>query len=161
MLPMTEQATTLLTLDAKDLAILRELQTNAKLTVREIAARVHLSPTPVHERIKRLEHTGVIQRYVALVDRSRFEKVLTVFCHVSLKEHSRSIGAQFLERLQAMPAVTECYSVSGQYDFMLKVLVRDMDHYYHFHVHELGALEAIQQIQSVFVLGVVKGGVPA
>jgi Lrp/AsnC family leucine-responsive transcriptional regulator len=148
-------------IDATDRAILRLLQENAKLSVREIAARVHLSATPVHDRIKRLEQTGVIQQYVALVNPAKLAPGLTVFCYISLKEHSKTIGAAFIERLRSYPEVIACYSISGQHDFMLHVLARDMEHYRTFHVHRLGELEAIQQVHSVFVMEVLKQTFPA
>src|SRR5690242_15452910 len=89
----------LLLLDQKDLSILRLLQENAKMTVREIAASVHLSATPVHERIKRMEDTGVIKQYVTLVDHTKVKKGLMVICYVSLKEHNKKTGARFIKTI--------------------------------------------------------------
>src|SRR3981081_721604 len=83
-------------LDEKDRAILRLLQENAKITVREIAGKVHLSTTPVHERIKRMEDTGVILQYATLVDHSKVKKGLMAICYVSLKEHNKRSGAKFI-----------------------------------------------------------------
>ena len=143
-------------LDEKDRAILRLLQNNAKATVREIAAQVHLSTTPVHERIRRLEETGVIRQYATLLDHSKVRKGLLAICYVSLKEHNKRSGARFIKTIQELPQVLECYIISGEFDFQLKVAVEDMDAYYDFHVNKLGQVENIGHVQSTFVMGVVK-----
>ncbi|HTJ12140.1 MAG TPA: Lrp/AsnC family transcriptional regulator [Dinghuibacter sp.] len=143
-------------LDAKDLLILRLLQQNARMTVREIAAQVHLSTTPVHERIKRMEETGVIRQYVTLVDHAKVRKGLMVICYVSLKQHNKQSGAAFIQAITGMEEVVECYNISGEFDFMLKVAVENMDAYYQFHVHKLSEIEDIGHLQSVFVMGVIK-----
>src|ERR1700753_237633 len=145
-------------LDDKDRAILRLLQENAKITVREIAAQVHLSTTPVHERIRRLEETGVIRQYATLLDHSKVKKGLLAICYVSLKEHNKRSGARFIEIIQGMPEIMECFIISGEFDFMLKVAVENMDAYYDFHVNRLGLVENIGHVQSTFVMGVVKQG---
>lgn len=153
----TEQtATALVLLDETDFAILTLLQQNAKMTVKEIAERVYLSTTPVHERIKRLESTGVIRQYAALIDHSKIRKQLMVICYVSLREHSKSAGAKFIKHILSLPEVTECYNISGEFDFMLKVIAEDMDDYYNFHVNKLSQSENIGNVQSVFVMGVIK-----
>jgi DNA-binding Lrp family transcriptional regulator len=143
-------------LDEKDKAILRLLQADAKITVREIATKVHLSTTPVHERIKRMEDTGVILRYATLVDHSKVRKGLMAVCYVSLKEHNKRSGARFIKTIQELPEVVECYIISGEFDFMLKVVADNMDDYYDFHVNKLGQVENIGQVQSTFVMGVIK-----
>ena len=114
-------------LDEKDRGILRLLQENAKITVREIAAKIHLSTTPVHERIKRMEDSGVILQYATLVNHSKVKKGLMAICYVSLKEHNKKSGAKFIRTIQELPEVIECYNISGQFDFMLKVVVENMD----------------------------------
>jgi Lrp/AsnC family transcriptional regulator, leucine-responsive regulatory protein len=143
-------------LDEKDLAILRLLQQNARMTVKEIAAAVHLSTTPVHERIKRMESTGVIKQYAALLDPAKLNKGLTAICYVSLKEHSKTAGTLFIEAIHAMTEVVECYNISGEFDFMLKVVCRDMNEYHDFHVNKLSSVENMGHVQSVFVIGVIK-----
>lgn len=143
-------------LDDKDLAILRLLQNNAKITVKEIAREVHLSTTPVHERIKRMETSGVIKQYVTLVDQSKVNKGLTVFCYVSLKEHNKKTGSKFIQLIRGLNEVAECYNISGEYDFMLKIIVENMDAYYDFHVNKLGQVENMGHLQSVFVMGIIK-----
>ena len=142
--------------DQKDLAILKLLQQNARYTVKEIAKQVHLSTTPVHERIKRLEETGIIRQYATLVDASKINKSLTVICYVSLKQHGKHAGSKFINAILTMPDVTECFSISGQFDFMLKVVCKDMNAYYDFHVNTLSEIENVGHVQSVFVMGVLK-----
>ena len=143
-------------IDDKDRAILQLLQENAKITVREIAHQVHLSPTPVHERIKRMEDTGVIRQYAALVDHSKVKKGLMIICYVSLKEHNKRSGAKFIKLINELKEVIECYNISGEFDFMLKVAVENMDAYYDFHVNKLSQLENIGQLQSTFVMSIIK-----
>jgi len=142
--------------DEKDRAILQLLQDNAKLTIREIAHHVHLSPTPVHERIKRMEDNGVIRQYAALVDHSKVKKGLMIICYVSLKEHNKRSGAKFIKVINELNEVIECYNISGEFDFMLKVVVENMDAYYDFHVNKLSQVENIGQLQSAFVMGIIK-----
>ena len=148
------------TLDEKDMAILRLLQQNAKITVREIAALVHLSTTPVHERIKRMEDTGVILQYATLLNHTKVKKGLMAICYISLKEHNKRSGAKFIKTIQELPEVIEFYIISGEFDFMLKVVAENMDAYYDFHVNKLGQVENIGQVQSTFVMGVIKQGQP-
>ncbi len=143
-------------LDSKDLAILALLQQNARITVKEIAEKVHLSTTPVHERIKRLEATGVIKQYATLVDHSKVKKGLMAICYVSLKEHSKTAGTKFIKAINTMPEVIECYNISGEFDFMLKVVSEDMNAYYDFHVNRLSNIENIGHVQSIFVMGIIK-----
>lgn len=143
-------------LDDKDIAILRLLQENARITVREISAAVHLSTTPVHERIRRMEASGVIRQYATLLDHTKIKRGLTVICYVSLKQHNKAAGAKFIKAIHGMQEVTECYNISGDFDFMLKVMVENMDSYYHFHVNKLSESENIAHVQSVFVMGIVK-----
>lgn len=143
-------------LDEKDLAILRLLQDDARMSVKEISEKVHLSPTPVHERLKRLEQSGVIRQYVALLDAAKLGRSLMVICYVSLRTHNKKAGASFIDGIMGMPEVLECLTISGQFDFMLKVVVADMNAYYSFHVNQLSAMENVGNVQSSFVMGVVK-----
>jgi len=153
----TEQAgTSAITLDEKDFAILRLLQQNAKLTVREIAATIHLSATPVHERIKRMEANGVIKQYATLLDHRKVHKGIMVICYISLKEHNRKIAGVFIEAVTGFPEVLECYNISGQFDFMLKIVAENMETYHDFYLHKLSMIKGISQTQSIFVMGVLK-----
>jgi Lrp/AsnC family transcriptional regulator, leucine-responsive regulatory protein len=143
-------------LDVKDIEILRLLQGNAKLTVREIAAAVHLSPTPVFERIRRLEGTGVIKKYAALLDNRKVNKRLMVLCLVSLKEHDKKTAQAFLESVTAFKEVLECYNISGESDFMLKIVSENMETYHDFFINYLGTVKGIGQAKSIFVMDVIK-----
>ncbi len=145
-----------ISLDKKDIAILHLLQQNARMTVKEISAKMHLSTTPIHERIKRMEQTGVIKQYATLVDHTKVNKGLMVICYVSLKQHSKNAGGSFIKMINALHEVIECYSISGEFDFMLKVVCADMNAYYDFHVNKLSAGENIGHVQSVFVMGRIK-----
>ncbi|MGG9972005.1 Lrp/AsnC family transcriptional regulator [Ferruginibacter sp. SUN002] len=149
-------ATTTFVPDAKDLAILKMLQENARVTVKEISAAIHLSTTPVHERIKRMEDAGVIKQYVTIVDRNAVNKGLMIICYVSLKEHSKNAGNKFIKTIHELNEVVECFSISGEFDFLLKVMCADMNAYYNFHVNKLSPIENMGHVQSVFVMGEVK-----
>lgn len=143
-------------LDDKDLMILRLLQQNARCTVKEISQKMHLSTTPVHERIKRMEDNGVIKQYATLIDHTKVKKSLMAICYVSLKEHNKTAGTKFIKAIVEMNEVTECYNISGAFDFMLKIMVENMDAYYDFHVNKLSQVENMGQLQSVFVMGIIK-----
>ena len=151
-----EIATPAITLDKKDLLILRLLQENARITIKEISGKVHLSTTPVHERIKRMEDSGVIKQYATLVDHTKVNKGLIVICYVSLKEHSKNAGMKFIKTMQELNEVVECFSISGEFDFMLKVICEDMNTYYDFHINKLSQIENMGHVQSVFVMGIIK-----
>lgn len=144
------------TLDSKDLEILKYLQQNARMTIKEISDKVHLSTTPVHERIRRMEESGVITKYITLVNAAKIGKGLMVICYVSLKQHSKNAGAKFIKSILEMNEVLECLTISGEFDFMLKVVTENMDSYYDFHVNRLSEIENVGNVQSVFVMGVVK-----
>ncbi len=143
-------------LDKKDQDILKLLQQNARFTVKEIAQQVNLSTTPVHERIKRLEESGVIKKYATLLDATKINKSLTVICYVSLKEHGKGAGTEFIKSIHALPQVLECFSISGEFDFLLKVVSEDMNAYYDFHVNHLSEIKNVGHVQSIFVMGVIK-----
>jgi Lrp/AsnC family transcriptional regulator, leucine-responsive regulatory protein len=144
------------TLDKTDLAILRLLQQNARITIKEISEKVHLSSTPVHERIRRMEETGVIKQYVTLLNGAMLKKGLMVICYLTLRQHSKTAGDKFIKTIMQMEEVIECLTISGQFDFMLKVVAENMDAYYDFHVNRLGQIENVGNVQSVFVMGVIK-----
>jgi Lrp/AsnC family transcriptional regulator, leucine-responsive regulatory protein len=143
-------------LDEKDIAILRLLQQNARITVKEISDTIHLSTTPVHERIKRMEESGVIKQYATLLDPKKVNKSLMVICYVSLKQHSKTAGVKFIKIMHELEEVIECYNISGEFDFMLKIATENMDSYYDFHVNKLSQVENMGQVQSVFVMGIIK-----
>ena len=143
-------------LDATDRTILQLLQEDAFLTTKELAARTQLTTTPVFERVKRLEREGYIARYTALLDRRMIGLPLLVFCDVLLKEHNREFLIRFESSVVELPEVLECHHVTGEYDYLLKLAVRDMDDYQHFIKEKLAALENIGRVQSHFVMTEVK-----
>lgn len=151
-----EESTIHTSLDQKDFAILKLLQNNARITVKEISEKVNLSTTPVYERIKWMEETGVIKQYATLVDPSKLNRRLMVIVYVSLKQHNKTAGLKFVKAINEMNEVLECYSISGEFDFMMKIIAEDMNAYYDFHVNRLSEMENIGNVQSIFVMGTVK-----
>ncbi|SEA35790.1 Lrp/AsnC family transcriptional regulator, leucine-responsive regulatory protein [Prevotella sp. tc2-28] len=143
-------------LDEIDLQILKTLQKNAKLTTKELADAVHLTPTPVFERQKRLEKKGYIKKYVAILDPEKLGQGLQVYCKVKLKQINHEIADAFVRRIQRIPEVTECYNTSGAYDYLLKVRARDMKQYQEFILNKLGEIENLSSIESTFVMSEVK-----
>lgn len=139
-------------IDDIDIAILRALQEDARLTTRQLAAKVHRSPTPVFERLRRLETQGYIKRYVALLDADKLGKGFVVFCQVKLRHINREIARDFVDRIRRIPEVTECYNVSGSFDFLLKVYAQSMSDYQEFVLNKLGAFEGLGSIESSFVM---------
>lgn len=103
-----------------------------------------------------MEQNGVIRQYATLVDHTKVRKGLMVICYISLKEHSKTAGAKFIKAINELNEVIECYNISGSFDFMLKVVEENMDSYYDFHVNRLSLIENVGNIQSVFVMGVIK-----
>ena len=143
-------------LDETDLQILKTLQKNAKLTTKELAEAVHLTPTPVFERQKRLERQGYIKKYVAVLDPEKLDQGLQVFCKVKLNQINHEIADAFVRRIMRIPEVTECYNTSGAYDYLLKVRARDMKQYQEFVLNKLGEIESLSSIESTFVMSEVK-----
>ena len=113
-------------LDAIDLRILAELQNNSALTNVELARRVHLSPSPCLARVKALETAGVIRRYVALADPKALGLGLSVFISISLKEQSKSALAEFERRIAEHDEVMECYLMTGDSDYLIRVAIADI-----------------------------------
>ena len=143
-------------LDEIDLQILKTLQKNAKLTTKELADAVHLTPTPVCERQTRLEKKGYIKKYVAILDPEKLNQGLLVFCKVNLKQINHDIADAFVRRIQRIPEVTECYNTSGSYDYLLKVRAQDMRQYQEFVLTKLGDIDSVGSIESTFVMSEVK-----
>lgn len=143
-------------LDKIDVKLLRILQRDSNLTTKEIAAKVNLSSTPVFERVRRLEKEGFIKRYVALLDAEKLDKNLCIMCNVRLKQHNGTLGREFMAAVNAIPEITECYNISGDFDYLLKIYVRDMKHYEAFVLDTLGTIPSVGSLQSNFVMSVVK-----
>ena len=143
-------------LDSTDLDILRCLQENARLTTKELAARVNLSTTPVFERLKRLERSGFIKKYVAVLDAEKLNLGFVVFCSVKLKQMSREVARTFVSIIRDIPQVAECYNISGEYDYLLKIHAPDMKYYNEFIINVLGTIDSIGSILSSFVMKEIK-----
>ena len=141
-------------LDRVDLQILRTLQENARLTTKELAARVSLSSTPVFERLKRLESGGYIKKYIAVLDAEKLNQGFVVFCSVKLRRLNRDIAAEFTRIIQDIPEVTECYNISGSYDYLLNA--PNMKYYQEFILNVLGTIDSLGSLESTFVMAEVK-----
>lgn len=139
-------------IDPVDLKILKLLKKDGMMTNRQIALELNLTTTPIHERIKRLRRDGFIERYTIELNRKKLNKNLMVFCNVSLKEHAQQFLTKFEKDIQTVPEVVECYCVSGGSDFLLKVIVSDMDEYKDFILNKLAAISNIGSAQSHFVI---------
>ena len=134
-------------LDKVDLQILRTLQENARLTTKELAARVSLSSTPVFERLKRLESGGYIKKYIAVLDAEKLNQGFVVFCSVKLRRLNRDIAAEFTRIIQDIPEVTECYNISGSYDYLLKIHAPNMKYYQEFILNVLGTIDSLGSVK--------------
>ena len=143
-------------LDATDRRILQMLQEDAKMNVKEMAEKLNLSKTPVYDRIKRLEKEGVIDRYVAVLNRDKLDSSMVVFCSVSLESQKLDAIQAFGKAIDKIPEVQECYLMGGESDFLLRVVVKDLHAYHQFSSGKLAALPNVSQIQSSFVLHVEK-----
>lgn len=143
-------------LDELDMKLLGLLQADSKKTTKEYANKLGLSVTAVYERIKRLERNGVIDKYVALVNRKSVNRAFTVLCHVKLMQHIKEFVLQFERQVHKLEEVTECYHISGDYDYILKINVSDMEAYRDFMVTKLTAIAHIGSTQSSFVINEVK-----
>lgn len=145
-------------LDEVDIRILNLLQEDGRLSIRELAKKVRLSPTPVHERVRRLEAAGIIDHYAAVLNPGRIGHLIVFFVNVILKEHSTRLGGEFIERITAFSEVVEFYTIGGEHDFMIKVMVPDMMAYRRFFVDQLGQVPNIARLQSIIVLDTLKKG---
>lgn len=143
-------------LDSTDIKILKTLQENSNLTNKELAAAIHLSSTPTFERVRRLEREGYIKKYHAVLDAEKLDCGFIAFCFLKMKQHSYDNGMKIMEAVQAIPEIAECYNISGDYDFLLKIYSKDMKEYQQFILRILGDLDCIGSLSSSFVLGEVK-----
>jgi Lrp/AsnC family leucine-responsive transcriptional regulator len=143
-------------MDSIDKKLLHLLQTDAKKTTKELALKLNLSVTAVYERIKKLEREGIIEKYVALINRSKVEKGFVVFCHLKLIQHTREFITTFENEITQLLEVIECHHVSGDYDYILKIIVKDMEAYREFLVNKLTILQHIGSTHSTFMISEVK-----
>lgn len=146
-------------LDKTDLQLLKILQENGRISIKELAQRVHLSPTPVFDRVRRLEASGVIERYTTVLNAAKLGQGFLVFCSVKLRRMGKDIAHDFVERIKDIPEVAECYNISGEFDYLLKIYAPDMQYYNEFCINVLGTIESLGSIQSSFVMNPVKTSV--
>ena len=139
-------------LDSTDIAILRELQNNSRLTIKELASKVNLSLSPVHERMKNLERNGYITKYTTILNAEKLDMGFTVFCKIKMRRINHDIATDFVNSIRNIPEVTECYNISGQYDYHLKVSASNMASYQSFVINVLGRIESMLSIESTFVM---------
>ncbi|MCF0041823.1 MULTISPECIES: Lrp/AsnC family transcriptional regulator [Dyadobacter] len=142
--------------DLTDRKIMELLQADSQLTIKEIASRINLSVTPVHERIRKLEKEGIIDKYVCLLNRRKLGKALVVYCNVTLDKQRKESFEDFNQAIVKMSEVLECSVVSGNFDYMLKVIVEDAEAYNQFYQHKLSALKSVLHISSYFVISEIK-----
>lgn len=143
-------------LDSTDIAILNVLQKDSKTTTKELAFTLKLSVTAIYERVKKLERQKIITHYVALLDKKKVHKNFVVFCHIKLVQHTKEFVSEFEKQVLRLLEVQECFHVSGDYDYILKVNVKDMEAYRLFLINKLTTLNGIGSTQSTFVVSELK-----
>ena len=143
-------------MDVIDRKIIKLLQEDAKQNTKEIAKKIGLTVSPTYERIKKLEESGVIKKYIAIIDRDKIGQKIMVYCQISLMKHSRELIDNFINAINSYPEVLVCQHVSGNYDFLLKLGVEDMNAYQKFVIERLSIIEGISNVQSSFVMSEIK-----
>ena len=143
-------------MDLIDKKLLFLLQTDSKKTTKELSLKLNLSVTAVYERIKKLEREGIIDKYVVLVNRSKVDKGFVVFCHLKLIQHTKEFLTKFESEVVKLSEILECHHVSGDYDYILKIAVKDMEAYREFLVTKLTTLDHIGSTHSTFMISEVK-----
>ena len=143
-------------LDTIDKKLINLLQQDSKQTTKQLSLQLNLSITAVYERVKKLENQKVIEKYVAIVNKNKIEKAFLVFCHIKLMQHSKEYLNTFEYEILKLEEVSECFHVSGDYDYILKVYVKDMDAYRNFVVTKLTAIKHIGSTHSTFAIEQVK-----
>ena len=144
------------TFDQTDKKILKYLQADARLNTKQLAGKIGLTITPTYERLKKIEQSGVVKQYVALLDREVIGKTIVAFINVSLQLHSKPLISSFEKAIVKIPEVMECFHVAGNFDYLLKVVVGDMNSYQNFLSNKLAAIENIAHVQSSFVMSEIK-----
>jgi Lrp/AsnC family leucine-responsive transcriptional regulator len=143
-------------LDSLDRKILQLLEQNARITNKELASQLELSITPVFERVKKLERRGYIKKYVAVLDHEKLNKGMVVFLHIKMQAHNHESIARLMAEAQKLDEVMECYHVTGDNDFLMKVLMPDMKAYEEFVLNKLTKISGIGNINSSIVMSTVK-----
>lgn len=143
-------------LDTIDKKLLYLLQEDSARTTKELSVKLNLSVTAVYERVKKLEREGVVNRYVAIIDRNKVNKGFVVFCHLKLIQHTKEYITRFEQQVTKLDEVLECYHVSGDYDYIVKIFVSNMEEYREFMVTKLTTLQHIGSTHSTFMISEVK-----
>lgn len=143
-------------LDKTDLGILRLLEQDARLTHKEIAHLLHKTITPIHARIRRLQEEGYIQRYTAIINHKKVGKGLIAYTQVHVRVHSQESLMAFMEEVIKLPEVLECYHMTGAFDFLLRLAIKDMDEYNEVLIKKLSKLPDVGNMQSFFVMSEAK-----
>ncbi len=143
-------------LDIVDLKILEKLQENAMITAKELAAELSLTTTPIYERIKKLQSSGIIKQYVALLDADIIGKNITVFINITIKDHHSEKRDEFVQQMGKLASVVEFYHTSGSFDFLAKVRFSNIQEFRNFLVNELSSIHNISDIESQIVLEEIK-----
>ncbi len=142
--------------DDIDKQLLFYLQEDSKQTNKELSNKLNLSVTAVYERIKKLEKSGVIENYVVLVNKEKVDRSFVAFCHIKLIQHSQEFVVKFEKEVANLNEVLECFHISGDYDYLLKVMVKDMAAFREFMVKKLTTINHIGSTHSMFVINEVK-----
>jgi|SRR5690554_3207780 len=143
-------------LDQIDYKLIELLQQNCKQTTKELAAQLDLSTTAVHERIKKLERQKIITDYIAVVNKDKIDRSFLAVSHIKIKSHSKDAILQFEKKIHQIPEILECFHVSGEYDYILKIGVKDMEAYRELMLSKLTTMEEVQSSHSMFVIKEVK-----
>ena len=143
-------------MDAIDKKLLELLQKDTKKTTKELSVILNLSVTAVYKRKKKLEREGIIDKYVAILNRNKINKGFMVFCHIKLVQHTKEFISKFEKEVVKLNEVLECFHVSGDYDYILKINIKDMEAYREFMVTKLTTLQHIGSTHSTFMIGEVK-----
>jgi len=146
----------MISLDAIDLILVDELQKNSKQSIKELSEKVNLSITPTHERLKKIEASGLIKKYVAIINPEKIGKQLIVHCQITLIKHQDIYIKKFQEYIKSLDEVLEVSFLAGNYDFFLKIIVRDINEYQDFIMQKISKLEYISNVQSSFVIKQIK-----
>lgn len=143
-------------LDQLDKSILSHLQSDSKITTKELSVHLGLSATAVYERIRKMERKGIIEAYAVRVNKKLVDLGFVVFCQIKLKEHRHEYLVKFEREVIKFKEVLECYNVSGDYDYLLKITVKDMEAYHQFLNDKLTYLDHIGSAHSTFIINEVK-----
>ncbi len=143
-------------MDATDKKILEILQVNAMITAKEMAQKLSLTTTPIYERIKKLQKSGIIKQYVALLDANLVGKSILVFMNITIKDHHSDKRNEFVKEIKRLDSVIEFYHTSGSFDFLAKVRFSDIKTFRDFLVNDVASIHNISDIESQIVLEEIK-----